>query len=149
MLDIALPADGDDGAQEKSGAKAGNHSVALPLHLRYMPAAPTEHARVPVPWPVVFWACDSATDASAANPFHRGALGWEGAFEEGTRFMHVPGATEGEMVEWIDVPVLDTRRAALVEGGTVGVVVLAFVGLCWVLFGGGRKGEERGEKKEQ
>lgn len=64
--------------------------------------------------------------------------------------MHVPGGTEGEMVEWIDVPVLDTRRAALVEGGTVGVVVLAFVGLCWVLFGGGgRKGEERGEKKEQ
>ena len=70
--------------------------------------------------------------------------------------MHVQPAREkggdGEyrrLVERIDVPVLDTREVGWVEGGTVGVVVLAFLGLCWVLFGkdGGKKVQV--EKKEQ
>lgn len=63
--------------------------------------------------------------------------------------MHVQPAAEGRLVEVIDVPVLDTRKAGLVEMGTVGVVVVAFLGLCWVLFGrvGGRSAE--GEKKKQ
>jgi len=51
--------------------------------------------------------------------------------------MHVePNVDGGELVEWIDVPVLDLRGTQWVEYGTVGMVVFAFVGLCWVLFGG-------------
>jgi hypothetical protein len=61
------------------------------------------------------------------------------------------GARHGKMVEWIDVPVLDTRKAAWVESGTVGVVIVAFLGLCWVLFGkvgGSRTTVEKGKKKQ-
>lgn len=86
----------------------------------------------------------------AANPFDRANLGYEGLFGVKTRFMHVePAARVGGLglaakngglglVEWIDVPVLDTRGAGWVERGTVGAVLAGFVGLCWVLFGGGR-----------
>lgn len=78
----------------------------------------------------------------AANPFDRVHLGYEALFERETRFMHVQPAlgnnstAAGRLVEWIDVPVLDTRTSWWVEGGTVGVVLIAFFGLCWVLVGG-------------
>ena len=92
----------------------------------------------------------------SANPFDRRHLGYETLFGPKTRFMHVQPTTEDsvggkdrKMLEWIDVPVLDTRKAAWVEIGTVGIVVFAFLGLCWVLFGkvGGQKA--RREKKQQ
>lgn len=80
-------------------------------------------------------------------------LGYDAAFGVGTRFMHVPPAARGNgtgaLVSWIDVPVLDTSAAGWVERGTIGVVVCAFVGLCWVLFSGGGKKEVKGEKKGQ
>jgi hypothetical protein len=92
----------------------------------------------------------------SANPFDRKHLGFEALFGPKTRFMHIQPAqekledgTQRRMVEKIDVPVLDTRKVGWVEAGTVGVVVLAFLGLSWVLFKktGGRKVE--GEKKKQ
>lgn len=90
----------------------------------------------------------------AANPFDRANLGYEGLFGVKTRFMHVePQAREGGLVEWIDVPVLDTRKAGWVEKGTVGAVLAGFVGLCWVLFRGGKKeakgGKEGGKVKNK
>lgn len=95
----------------------------------------------------------------AANPFDRVHLGYEALFGPKTRFMHVqpapgPNTTRRQLVEWIDVPVLDTRRSGWVEAGTVGTVVIAFLGLCWVLFGakgGDRKsaGTAGGTKKKQ
>lgn len=87
-----------------------------------------------------------------ANPFDRRHLGYEALFGPKTRFMHVePEASRGgELVEWIDVPVLDLRGTAWVEYGTVGMVVCAFLGLCWVLFGkSGAKVGKREGKKEQ
>lgn len=86
----------------------------------------------------------------AANPFDRVHLGYEALFGPKTRFMHVePAASGAELVEWIDVPVLDLRKTGWVEMGTVGTVVVAFLGLCWVLFGrsGGKK-VEKGKKKQ-
>lgn len=82
----------------------------------------------------------------AANPFDRIHLGYEALFGPKTRFMHVEPAQE-ELVAWIDVPVLDLGRTAWVEVGTVGTVVCAFLGLCWVLFGKG--GGDKGRKKKQ
>lgn len=88
----------------------------------------------------------------AVNPFDRIHLGYEGLFGLKTRFMAVPPAERGNgtgrLVEWIDVPVLDMRKAGWMESGTVGTVVLAFLGLCWVLFGGlsGGKGKMEGGK---
>ncbi|KAF1966463.1 PIG-X-domain-containing protein [Bimuria novae-zelandiae CBS 107.79] len=126
---------------------AGPWNVSIPMHLRYLPAQVASHARVPVAWPVVFWACDAEQDGRG-NPFDRRNLGYEGAFGDGVRFMHVPPAQGAELVEWIDVPVLDIRATGWVETGTIGVVVAAFLGLCWVLFAGGRK-TKGDEKKKQ
>lgn len=93
----------------------------------------------------------------AANPFDRVHLGYEALFGPKTRFMHVEpapgvnGTGEAQLVEWIDVPVLDTRKTGLVEIGTVGTVIVAFVGLCWILLGRGSGKREQvvGEKKKQ
>jgi hypothetical protein len=75
----------------------------------------------------------------AANPFDRTNLGYEALFGVKTRFMHVEptGARGigGDLVKWIDVPVLDLNKTGWVEVGTVGTVIAAFLGLCWVLFG--------------
>jgi hypothetical protein len=132
-------------------ASSSAYNVSIPMHLRYMPASPSSHTRLPVPWPVVFWACRADEGAKmAANPFDRIHLGYEALFGPKTRFMHVePAAPKGELVEYIDVPVLDTRKTGWVEMGTVGTVVAAFLALCWVLFGrtGTRKVEV--EKKKQ
>lgn len=125
------------------------------MHLRYLPASSGGQVPLAVPHPVLFWACDAPSEEPGwgSNPFHRGGLGYEGAFEEATRFMHlVPeaGAGEEELVSWISVPVLDSAKTRWVDGGTIGVVVCAFVGLCWVLFMGGKGGmkkEEEGKKK--
>ena len=147
----------------------GHWNVSIPLHLRYMPAEAKSHATLPVPWPVVFWACRAESGAQhTSNPFDRAHLGYEGLFGPKTRFMHVEpevrnqtaeGSTDrefrgmavqdGGLIEWIRVPVLNTRKAGWVEGGTVGVVLLAFLGLCWVLFGRSGKGDVKDEKKTQ
>jgi hypothetical protein len=157
-----------------SSASSNNSDwrVSIPLHLRYLPAAPSSHGRVPVPWPAVFWACRADSGAQhTSNPFDRRHLGYEGLFGPKTRFLHVEprvgvvgsskngngsgwdergkGDSEGEMLEWLDVPVLDTRRAGWVEAGTTGVVLVAFLGLCWVLFGKAGKGVERKGKETE
>ncbi|KAF1839008.1 PIG-X-domain-containing protein [Decorospora gaudefroyi] len=140
----------DDLASYKEVMPTGDWNVSISLHLRYLPAATRSHERVPVPWSVVFWACRADAGAQhPSNPFDRTHLGYEGLFGPKTRFMHVEPSNGTHMVEWIDVPVLDTRRAGWVEGGTVGVVVLAFLGLCWVLFGGNGNGRRREEGKGQ
>lgn len=145
LFELAFPEDDNAKGSEE------DWTVRIPLHLRYLPAAARSHARVPVPWPVVFWVCDAKQDGSG-NPFDRKNLGYERPFGQGKRFMHVPpqasGNGSGELVSWIDVPVLDTRSAGWVETGTIGVVVVAFLGLCWVLFGGGH-GKQETEAKEK
>ncbi|KAI1540364.1 PIG-X-domain-containing protein [Pyrenophora tritici-repentis] len=105
----------------------------------------------------------------ASNPFDRTHLGYEGLFGPKTRFLHVDPKPDVDakgqelirekllvgddwLVEFIKVPVLATGRSTWVEGGTVGIVLVAFVGLCWVLFGrrgGSGRNVEGGEKKVQ
>ncbi|KAH7386847.1 PIG-X [Phaeosphaeria sp. MPI-PUGE-AT-0046c] len=139
----------DPSSFAQRGAKEFN--VSIPMHLRYLPASPASHTRLPLPWPVVFWVCRADEGAKmAANPFDRTHLGYEALFGPKTRFMHVEPAAKasGELVEWIDVPVLDLRGTQWVEWGTVGMVVGAFLGLCWVLFGRGAGRVEK-DKKEQ
>ncbi|KAF2275203.1 protein pbn1 [Westerdykella ornata] len=151
LFEIAIP---------PSNKKQNTHlNVTIPLHLRYLPAQNASHTRVPVPWPIVFWACNAEEGTKmSSNPFDRRHLGFEGLFGVRTRFVHVPpaissgGDGNGKLVEWIDVPVLDLRGARWVEVGTVGAVVLAFLGICWVLFWGGSGKATRSvarEKKKQ
>ncbi|KAF1933685.1 PIG-X-domain-containing protein [Didymella exigua CBS 183.55] len=153
LFELALPPSTSTSSSvaEKNSAVHADHNISIPLHLRYLPASPSTHASVDVPWPVVFWACRADEGSKhAQNPFDRRHLGYEALFGPKTRFMHVqPDSQAGRLVETIEVPVLDTRRVGVVEAGTVGIVVVAFLGLCWVLFGrlGGRKVEVG--KKEQ
>ncbi len=139
-----------------NGKPEGVWNISIPLHLRYMPALAASHTPVPVPWPVVFWACDSeAGEKMAGNPFDRVNLGYEALFKPETRFMYVEPATHGngtgQLVEWILVPVLDTRKTGWVEAGTISVVSVAFFVLCWFLFGytGGAKKADLKRKKKQ
>ncbi|PVI07591.1 PIG-X-domain-containing protein [Periconia macrospinosa] len=132
-------------------------NVTIPLHLRYLPAADNSHTAVPVPWPVVFWACRAEQGTKmSVNPFDRLHLGYEALFGPKTRFMHIPpiggGNGTGGLVEWINVPVLDLRKSQWVELGTIGTVIVAFLGLCWAIFGGGKgkaKKESAKQKKKQ
>ena len=134
-------------------AVGGDWNISIPLHLRYQLATSASHAPVQLPWPVVFWACRADEgEKHALNPFDRRHLGYEALFGPKTRFMHVrPASGVSRLVETIGVPVLDTRKVGWVEGGTVAVVLGAFVGLCWVLFGrvGGERKEREGVKKTQ
>ncbi|KAF2639048.1 PIG-X-domain-containing protein [Massarina eburnea CBS 473.64] len=140
---------------EDEGENEGKEwNATVPLHLRYLPAAESSHTSVPVPWPVVFWACRAEEGTKmSVNPFDRLHLGYEGLFGPKTRFMHVePQGGQGKLVEWIDVPVLDLRKAKWVEVGTIGAVIVAFLGLVWVLFGGksaAKKVESKGEGKKK
>lgn len=155
LFEISHPGEDEDAEEHLGTVGVGkvDWNISIPLHLRYQPATSASHAPVQLPWPVVFWACRADEgEKHALNPFDRRHLGYEALFGPKTRFMHVrPASGVGTLVETIDVPVLDTRMVGWVEGGTVAVVVVAFVGLCWVLFGrvgGGRK-EREGVKKTQ
>ncbi|ORY16171.1 PIG-X protein [Clohesyomyces aquaticus] len=117
-------------------------NVTIPMHLRYLPPFPDSgHRNLEVPWPVVFWACRAEEGTKMSNnPFDRIHLGYEALFGPKTRFMHATpapiGNGTGRLVEVIQVPVLDVGKVKWVEAGTVGVVLAAFFGLCWIL---GRK----------
>lgn len=129
-------------------------NVSIPLHLRYLAATNTSHTRIPVPWPVVFWACRSDEGAKmASNPFDRVHLGYETLFGSKTRFMHVNavpvGNGTGQLVEWINVPILNTQRTGWVEMGTVGTVVITFLGLCWILLRKNRQAKGATQRQEK
>ncbi|KAF2004404.1 PIG-X-domain-containing protein [Amniculicola lignicola CBS 123094] len=155
LFQLAVPTS----SELKFGIEGSDWNATIPVHLRYLPATDASHTSVPIPWPVLFWACRAEEGTKmAVNPFDRLHLGYEALFGPKTRFMHIPpeptGNGTGALVEWIDVPVLDLRKTGWVEGGTVGVVVLAFAWLCWVLFGkgfgsgGAKKGVEKGKKMQ-
>ncbi|KAF2142789.1 uncharacterized protein K452DRAFT_357874 [Aplosporella prunicola CBS 121167] len=128
-----------------------------------------------LPAPVVFWACAADEGAKmAASPFDRANLGWDGLFGGRTLFYDVPpagwvgklgvgtrgvgegsgraGVGEGKananatLVQHVPVPVLDLDRAAWVEAGTVGAVLLGAAWVAWTLWGAvftGRGGGRR------
>ncbi|KAF2012773.1 PIG-X-domain-containing protein, partial [Aaosphaeria arxii CBS 175.79] len=82
LFEISIP---------KSPSHSSNVDVTIPLHARYLPASSTSsHTRLPLPWPVAFWAC-AAEDGTkfAVNPFDRVNLGYEGLFGARTKFVHL------------------------------------------------------------
>lgn len=97
----------------------------------------------------------------SVNPFDRVNLGYDGLFGARTMFYHLQPAAAGNgtggLVETLRVPVLDARRTGSVEAGTVGLVLVGFLWVCWKLvevlrYGGwGTSGavgrEERVRKK--
>jgi hypothetical protein len=154
--------------------------VTIPLHLRYL--IPTNSTTAngsrkhPVSNPIVFWACtaDSGTQFTS-SPFDRKNLGYDTLFGERTMFYHVnprgavaidqgssTGSVKGggeSLVTWISAPVLDLNRtsAGVVEWGTVAVIVLGSLWVCWALVrvlirdlkGNGKGKTLEAEKKDE
>jgi hypothetical protein len=125
------------------------------MHLRYLTPTNSSTAnglrKHPIPNPIVFWACTADAGTQFTNsPFDRRNLGYDTLFGEKTMFYHVnPAAAANDgrssagnvkdggdsLVIWIDVPVLDLNRtsAGVVEWGTVAIIVLGSVWVCWAL----------------
>ncbi|KAF2676782.1 PIG-X-domain-containing protein [Lentithecium fluviatile CBS 122367] len=137
LFELAVPPSSGNGNGNGKGGGQADWNVTITLHLRYLPATGGGYTRVPIAWPVVFWACRAEEGTKmSVNPFDRLHLGYEGLFGPRTRFMHgSPAEGAGRLVEWVTVPVLDLRKTKWVEVGTIGTVVVAFLGLCWMLFG--------------
>ncbi|EFW16460.1 protease B nonderepressible form [Coccidioides posadasii str. Silveira] len=131
---------------------ASDWTSTIPLHLRYLHPSESGYHNVSLPWPVVFWACESEDQGKMdVNPFDRVKLSWDDFFGPKTFFYQfhpsprpVTGdATREELklVETIQVPVLQvdednqsiTNQAKQIELGTVVVVVAGFLWILWRL----------------
>ncbi|KAE8387938.1 protein pbn1 [Aspergillus alliaceus] len=128
LLELATPAEIDQVPEE--------WSVTIPLHLRYLPPSESGYRSVPVPWPVVFWAC-TAEDGTkmGVNPFDRVNLGWEGLFGIRTLFYQLHPSSD-RLVEELEVPVLrsDNKGFFQSRGIELGTVIVIGLGLLWVLW---------------
>ncbi|OAA44813.1 protein pbn1 [Metarhizium rileyi] len=111
-------------------------TAEVPLHLRYLEPSVSGKVDIEVPYPAVFWACESSADADFSNnPFDRTRLGYDGLFGERTVFWHAtPQPTSGNRtMTSISVPVLKEHGASLVGVGTAAAVALGFAWVLWKL----------------
>lgn len=109
-------------------------TAEVPLHLRYSEPSSTGLRSTNVPYPVVFWACESTADIDfSTSPFDRTQLGYDGRFKPSTVFWHVePQPKVGNrIINSIDIPVLNQSKDSMVALGTSVVIALGF---CWVLW---------------
>lgn len=132
-------------------------TITIPLHLRYLAPSPSEHIRIEIPYPILFWACTAEEGGKfPVNPFDRVNLGYEGLFGSRTMFFHLkpsPSSAAGGLIKngfgngdgggkrlvlGIQVPVMDLQRWASgwVEWGTVMAVLLGFGWVAWRLWKG-------------
>ncbi|KAL7795782.1 cytochrome P450 [Trichoderma ceciliae] len=130
LLELAPPSD---------SAAAKTWTVEVPLHLRYLKPTPTGKEEAGIPYPVVFWACNSEKDVGyAVSPFDRINLGYDGLFSPGTTFWHVSPKPEagGRLVNSISVPVVAEGASQWVGFGTAVAVGLGFIWVLLQLLGG-------------
>ncbi|KAI9713399.1 MAG: protease B nonderepressible form, partial [Chrysothrix sp. TS-e1954] len=94
LFEITPPPRKQSGQQT---SREATYQVTIPLHARYLPPSRTSgYAHVPIPVPVVFWACTSASGTKfATDPFDRAHLGYEGLFGERTVFYHLRPVVSG------------------------------------------------------
>lgn len=138
-------ADAETGTTATAGSvKDGLWNISIPLHLRYLPPAAANgtsssvagQRAISVPWPSVFWACEAEDGLKmSVNPFDRVNMGYDGLFGPKTMFYHIPpaAASPDSLVEEVLVPVIDLEKTGYVEMGTVTVVLVGFVWVCWML----------------
>lgn len=134
-------------------------TAEVPLHLRYLEPSATGYVPVEIPYPAVFWACESGSDADfSTNPFDRRHLGYDGLFSPQTTFWHVNPQPESgrRIMSSVSVPVLKEGGAAWIGLGTAAVVGLGFAWVLWKLLSaytasghGGAKGRAQEQKKKQ
>lgn len=113
-------------------------TAEIPLHLRYLKPSESGHVDIEIPFPAVFWACESDADADfSTNPFDRRQLGYDGLFGDKTVFWHAKPLPEtgNRIMTPISVPVLKEHGATMVGYGTAGAVLLGFIWVLWKLLG--------------
>lgn len=128
LLELAPPSSG-----------SGAWTAEVPLHLRYLEPSATGERTIEVPYPAVFWACDSETDANfGKSPFDDAHLGYDELFEPGTTFWHVAPkpVAGGRTMSSVTVPVLKEDAMSSVETGTSIAVTLGFFYVLWKLLSG-------------
>lgn len=134
LFELAHPETPEDATNEP-------WAVSIPLHLRYQPANEDSSIDTKLYYPPVFWACHAeAGPQMAGNPFDRVFLGYDALFGPHTRFIHIEPSTKGlgadmELYQVVVMPTLERKWATWIETGTVATVIVAFLWLCWVLFG--------------
>lgn len=127
LLQLAPPA----------SAEAQAWTIQVPLHLRYLEPSVSGYASIEVPYPAVFWACESGRDVDfSTNPFDRIHLGYDGLFGPATTFWHVSPKPEAgnRIMNPVSVPVLKEEAAAWVELGTTSAMGLGFAWILWRLL---------------
>ncbi|KAL1845221.1 hypothetical protein VTK73DRAFT_857 [Phialemonium thermophilum] len=137
-------------APPPSPARAGQPwSVDIPLHLRYLSPSPGGYREIEVPYPAVFWACESAAATDfATNPFDQVNVGYDALFDSQTAFWHVdPHPEDGShLVSTIPVPVLDLEKSQWISQGTTAAILAGFVWIVWKLLRG--YGKSKNKNKE-
>lgn len=145
-------------APPKDSASAETWTVEVPLHLRYLKPTPTGKEEAGIPYPVVFWACDSGEDIFyTVSPFDRVNLGYDGLFSPSTKFWHVSPEPEAgsRLINNINVPVVTEGASQWVGVGTAAVVAVGFIWVLLKLVGGYAKSghstvsEKAGEGKKK
>lgn len=125
LLKLATPPSGQEWTAE------------IPLHLRYLEPSEATKAEVEIPYPVVFWACETDDDDLnfKHNPFDRTNVGYDGAFSSKTAFWHLNPQPEvgSRLVNSITVPVLDAGGAKWIELVTSAVIAVGFGWVLWKL----------------
>ena len=111
-------------------------TVEVPLHLRYLEPNPTGDVSVEIPYPAIFWACESGTSEGSPNPFDRSHLGYDDLFPLGTTFHHVSPRPENgtRLMSAVKVPVLRDDAASWIGPGTSAVIGLGFLWVLWKLL---------------
>ncbi|ODA82605.1 hypothetical protein RJ55_01112 [Drechmeria coniospora] len=113
-------------------------TAEMPLHLRYLEPSASGYVPIEVPYPAVFWACDSGTDADfSTNPFDRMQLGYDELFDSQAMFWHLTPQPESgnRIMSPMAVPVLKTAGEDWVGIGTALAVGLGFAWVLWKLVG--------------
>jgi hypothetical protein len=119
-----------------SSNEAETWTAEVPLHLRYLKPSASGNTDIEMPYPAVFWACESDLAADFSNnPFDRTRLGYDGLFSSNTVFWHVTPrpAVGSRIMTPISVPVLKDYGASFVGIGTAVAVAMGFVWVLWRL----------------
>jgi len=134
-------------------------TAEVPLHLRYLAPWSGGHQQIQVPYPVLFWACNTEEGTKfPTNPFDRVNLGYDGLFGPRTVFWHLdpqPATGSARLTSEITVPVLDTLKTSWVNAGTAAAILLGFAWVLYKMFsvyvvaGHGPEAKATKQKKEQ
>ncbi|KAK9495054.1 PIG-X [Lipomyces doorenjongii] len=114
--------------------------IEIPMHSRYeVPRWNTTRLKHDVPWPTLFWACNSSAEPDmATSPFDSNGLGHEYFFDPGTMFYYLhPNQTISNpvnktyLVTNLNIPVVPLEAYKYVQPWTVIVILL---GCMWIFY---------------